>query len=264
MGPQQQKQCEQSAFPTCSADNQLDEGIAACLLNITYTFIYHQNKIDANYYEDAIAALKVSGILSNYARALGDNETVAAAANGSYNNKDRENELDIASRAVYCEIILVAALSHCIHMTFLALGMNVPELPTWEDAKDAPGPSNIRFSSLLKRIRKGDEMKTKIVSSFTPYFTKSDLNKDSPEYLKIGEDVWKELNHGIMCPFMSTKFALQDFHLFDRILGMMYLTTEDFFLRWNKLSPMTHCPSVARFDVETVAVAVAAERSCDF
>ena len=80
-------------------------------------------------------------------------------------------------------------MSHCIHIAFLALGMDVTALPTWGDMKDTPNPSNIRFLSLLKRIRKGDS--DNIAASFASYFAKTDLNTDSPEYSKIGEDVWK-------------------------------------------------------------------------
>mmetsp|Transcript_8932 Transcript_8932/g.15802 ORF Transcript_8932/g.15802 Transcript_8932/m.15802 type:complete len:328 (-) Transcript_8932:593-1576(-) len=241
------KMQHEPAFPA-SDHGKLDTDIAACLLSITHTFICHQNQIDAICYDDAVSTLQSCGILSDYAQTL--------------NGTNNEKELEFASRVVYCEIILVAAISHCIHISFLALGMDVPALPTWGDMKDAPNPSNIRFSSLLKRIRKGDS--SKVVASFAPYFAKTDLNIDSPEYSKIGEDVWKEFDHMLMLPWSCTKFALQDFVVFNRVKTAMYLPFSGMLTQWGEIDSTAHCPLVTRFDIETVAAAVAAEHECTY
>jgi hypothetical protein len=169
-----------------------------------------------------------------------------------------ENEMDLASRAVFCEVLLLTVTSHGIHSMFLALGTDVPPLPSWGDMRMAPPPSNVRFSSLLYRVRRDDNQ------AHAPYFWKKDLNKNSPEYSKIGEGIWKQMLD-LPIPDMCTKFSPRDNVTLQAMTGCAYLSLPgEMLLDWNNLDPSKHCSSVTRFDVETVAGAVATEHECDY
>lgn len=135
-----------------SSDDSNEEDIDACLVNIIHTVILHQSKLDTRWYEDCISALQSCGILKNYTE---------------YNQcADDANELELASQALFCEIILLIAMSHGIHSTFLTLGIDVPPLPTWDDMKNSPSPLDIRFSSLLHCVRRDESVAGKYHTIF--------------------------------------------------------------------------------------------------
>lgn len=130
--------------PTQDINDSKRDDINACLVNIIHAIIFHQSKLNEKWYEDCINALQSCGILEDYI----EHNSCAEDA----------NELEQASQAAFCEIILLVATSHGIHSTFLTLGLDVTPLPTWEDVKDAPKPMNIRYSSLLHRVRKDESV----------------------------------------------------------------------------------------------------------
>ena len=117
-----------------------DDGAEACVATIVRSMINFQSGLDARWYEDAVGAIRGSGVLSDYA------EANRCADDG--------REMDLASRAAFVEVALLASVSHGIHAAFLALGEEVPPLPTAEEMGGAPGPVNLRYSSLLRRVRR--------------------------------------------------------------------------------------------------------------
>ena len=193
---------------------------------------------------DCIKAILSCGLLSNYAKEIECQD---------------EKELQVAAHAVFCEIVIIAAWSHGIHSTFLALDAvdTMPSLPTFEDMKSAPNPMHINFSSLLKRVRQDDSI------ALAPYFIKGDINYKSKEYADIGEDAWKEMNYGPV-PYLCFRFVPKDLVPFARWLRISYLTVSEMLLSWGDLDKTRHCASVTRHDVETIASAVAGQKNCDF
>lgn len=239
-------------FPTPPKSSHRKSAIDYCLLNIVHAVICHQNRLDEIWYKDALAALKSCGILDEYANQL--------------KCVDVEDEMHLASHAAFCEIVLLAAVSHGLHSTFLSLGsllvhddMIVPSsLPSWEEMEGAPEPSNIQFSSLLHRVRSKGPF-----DSHAPCFYRSDLNKHSPEYAKVEKEVWEKIPNR-PTPDICTSFSPRDNVMFMQFLGAMYLTPLEILLDWSELNSAKHCSSVTRFDLETIAGAVAAEHKCDY
>ena len=65
-------------------------------------------------------------------------------------------------------------------------------------------------------------------------------------------------------PFMCCRNVPYDLAMFVNYLNAFYLTPIEMAVRWNGLNPEKRCSSVSRWDVETVAGAVAFEHSCDY
>ncbi|KAL7502513.1 hypothetical protein ACHAWX_000504 [Stephanocyclus meneghinianus] len=165
-------------FPV-APESDRNKKIEACLVNIVHAVVCHQNRLDEIWYNDAIVDLRESGILDVYAK--------------EFNCTDDVDEMNLASSAVFIEIVILAAASHGIYSTFLGLGKlggldgNIPPLPSWDEMRGAPGPSNIRFSLLLNRVRQYDSIAN------APYFHSWDADKLCPEYAKVEKDIWKQL-----------------------------------------------------------------------
>lgn len=201
------------AFPIPpTASLKRDTKVETCLVNIVHSVICHQNRLDEIWYKDALAAIQSCGILDDYANEL--------------NCKGDEHEMELASYAVFSEIVTLAAVSHGLHSTLLILGDmldgDVPVLPSWDEMKGAPGPSYIRFSSLLHRIRKGP------FDSHLPCFYRSDINKQSPEYAKIETEVWREISN-LPIPGICANFSPRDNVMFFKVHCSMYLTPRENF-----------------------------------
>ena len=232
-------------FPIPPGDTIPGE-VSKCLVAIIHSILCFQSKINDRWYKDCIHSLQACGILSNYKKRLQVEIDV--------------NELEVASHAVFCEIVVLTAWSHGILSTFLALDRldRMPELPTWQDMKYCPEPLNTRYSSLLHRIRRDDSV------AVAPFFNKRDINTKSPEYKKIDKDVWTKLPFGPM-PQICVSFVPMDTVSFGKWMEISYLKPSEMFLNWGEMHTSgRHCASVTRFDIETVAGAVAAAHNCDF
>ena len=223
----------EQTFPVPPTNDDVDESIKVCLMNIIHAMINWQFKLDTTWYADCLSVLQSCGILDNYIE---------------YNDcEDDKKELELASHALFCEIIILTSVSHGIHTTFLALGIDIPPLPTWEEIVDAPGPLNIRYSSLLHRVRRNKES----ISEVSPYFTKRDLNRSSPEYHRIKTEIEQMIFAPL--PYICVQFAFHDSIMLDKMLSTFYLTPIEMALHWNELDTSKRCSSVMRSDVETLA-----------
>ena len=225
-------------------DDRLD-GVRRCLASIILDVINRQDDLDAVWYQDSVATLR--------------------DAFEGYDDIGTGEEADLACRAAFCEVLLIAAASHGIRVAFLALGVDVPPLPTWgelatggEGGRVHPPPADaIRFSSLLRRVRRDEG------AAIAPYFLRRDVDAASPEYAKVDGGVWD----GMMfwpTPCMCTVFAPHDNAMFCGLLKTFYLSGGQMVRVWNTLDPSTRCPSVSRSDLETVAAAVASAHGCGF
>lgn len=235
-------------FPTdgSNSGSEVSEGIEKCLTTIIHALICHQDRIDQLFYEDAVDAIVSCGVLDEYANSF-------KADTGRPMGKE---DADLAARVVYCEIILLAAISHALHVTFMILGAQVPDLPSWVDMKGAPPPSNIRYLELLKQVRYDR------ASAFSPFFVSSDVIRDSSEYKKIRACTWAELSY-LPLPYRCAVLAIEDFVFFRSLHYTLYLPLKDMALRWGTLGP-SKCPTVCRRDVETVAGATAEAHRCAY
>lgn len=241
-------QKHEPGFPTDdNTRNNLSREVERCLVTIVHSVICHQDRIDQLFYEDAVAALLSCGLLDQYA------ESFKADTGRSMAKEDA----DLAARALYCEILLVASISHALHILFMGLGDgNVPSLPTWDEIESAPPPRNIRYRQLLKRIRYDPAF------SFSPFFVSSDVIRDGSEYEKIPSEVWAKLPYS-PSPYRCTILAIEDFVFFQSVHATLYLPPKDMMMRWNKIGP-AKCSTVCRRDVETVAGATAKAHQCSF
>ena len=240
--PAPDKEDEADGMESSSAEEE------ACLATIVHSLINFQSKVNARWYADAIDAIRTCGVLSAYA--------------GTHSCADDEGEMDLAGRAAFVEIVLLTAVSHGIHAAFLALGEDVPPLPTWEDVKDAPGPMNLRYNKLLRRVRRDEDV------AAAPFFLGRDVDRSSPECSKVDASIWTGMNFDATTdlPWVCAGFSPHDADfLIRQFLAVYYLSTGEMMLRWDGLGVTgRHCPSVSRFDAETVAAAVADAHSCDF
>ena len=230
-------------FPTAPTEKGtgISSAIATCLITIIHTLICHQDKIDVLLYNDAIADLQSCGILNDYASAVCDFD-----------------EIDLAARVAYCEIILVASLSHGLNVTFQSLGLEVPPLPTWDDIDRAPSPMNLRYTKLLRN----GAFTTNPSFAYAPYLPLSDLNKESLEYKQIPSDVWTALPKAPV-PFRCANLAVLDFaFFFQSYVPTLYLSLKEMLLVWNELDATKKCSAVTRFDLEVAAGATAAAHRC--
>ena len=224
---------EPSTFPIPPTNDDVDESIKACLMNIIHAMINWQSKLDIKWYQDCMNVLQSCGILGSYIKLN--------------NCGDDKKELELASHALFCEIIILTSVSHGIYTTFLALGIDIPPLPTWDEIEDAPGPFLIRYSSLLHRVRRNKES----ISEVSPYFTKRDLNRSSPEYHELKKVIEKMTFAPL--PYICVQFAFHDSIMLDKMLSTFYLTPVEMALHWNELDTSKRCSSVMRSDVETLA-----------
>lgn len=242
------KSSNKSDFPMRSQSNKaigsndVENLVDTCLISIIDPIINHQSKLDAKWYQECNNSIRACGFLNNYTKC---NQCA-----------DDTNELELASHAAFCEIILLAAISHGIHTTFLSLGQNVPPLPTFEEMQGGE-PLNIRFSSLLHRVRRDDS-----ISEVSPYFLKRDLNKNSVEYPKL-KDILDDLYYG-PTPWQCSVFSPYDTVMAIRYLDVFYLPMSDMILSWNELDSTNRCSSVTRLDTEALAEAIAAKYDCGF
>jgi hypothetical protein len=233
-----------SSVSAPSSNDGADDKIHTCLTTIVHSLVCFQNKINDTWYKDCIDALTTCGILSNYLQEV---------------QCQQDEELKVAAHAVFCEIVVLTAWSIGIYSSFLALDLldTLPGLPTWEDMRYAPKPMHIDFSSLLYKVRRDENV------AISPYFLKGDINEASSEYEKIGEETWSRVMFGPI-PWACVVFVPRDLVPFlQSWMNVTYLTPGEMLLSWGKLGN-GHCESVTRHDIETVASAVAAERSCDY
>ena len=226
-----------------------EDQVEACLATIVRSLINFQSGVNARWYADAVDAIRTCGVLSDYAAA--------------HRCADDEDEMDLASRAAFCEVALLASVSHGIHTAFLALGAGVPPLPTRGELNRAPGPLHLRYASLLRRVRRDDAV------AAAPFFRGGDVDRSSPECSKVDTSIWTEgmnFNGGTGMPWVCAGFSPYDADfLIRRFLEVYYLSPGEMLLRWDRLDATgRHCPSVLRRDVETVAAAVADGHACGF
>lgn len=263
-----------SFYLACSNVNH-DKGIsfksnnkvASCLTSIVHALVNQQPKLNQAWFDDAIQAIKESGLVSE-------------------NIFTNEEGVELACYSAFAEIVALASVSSGLYEAFVALNQATPLLPT----KAAPGPTNIDFSSLLKRVRRDENLVA------MPYFMISDVDTSSSEWMKLRESTREKLQGPTMLndksPMVGLCMAPEDLFMFDHFMSVAYMkagfvrtTTcceslaplffssshirnvfclQKVAMTWIPLDSSIYCPSVSRHDLETVASAIAAAHECNF
>jgi hypothetical protein len=184
-----------------SAFSSVNQKVASTVTSIVHTVVNHQANLNRQWYEDCLKEIKTCGLID---------------ASRYYSNQDLA--VTLACYSALSEIILLTAMSHGIHMLYLALDKELPKLPT----KAVPSePSYIDFSLLLHRWHHDPD---KITSSL--YYLWRDVNTKSPEFLKLSvytrEHLPKVLSS--MLPCVGVLFAPEDIVMYqERFMNVTYL-----------------------------------------
>jgi len=222
----------------------VDEEVAKVLTNLVHTVINHQNRADKNWYEQTMTALDAAGIVpENYA---GESRRALSAS-------------------LYSEIIVIAAMSHSIHVDFLTMGRDVPPLPSLEEMlNESPAPSMLDMTTLLK---KGRSIRYDEAQGFAPFILYGDLNL-SAAYKIFPTEMSKDLRSSTdtKSPLMGACFSPHDAALASEMVReSLYDLHRYVFDSTGRLDAKRHCSDqFDRYDKETVAVALAASYNCDF
>jgi len=139
--------------------------LADVLVNLVHAVVRHQSRLDEAWFQDTLSALDGSEVF------------------GSATPEDRETAL----YSVFNEIVVLAAVSHGIHIGHRCLLEPLPPLPT-NAPSSAATPSMLNFKALLKRQPRKD---TSVANC--PHFLFQDLDQSSPEFQKISAPARKLL-----------------------------------------------------------------------
>lgn len=192
----------ESLYSTCSGAShgpqitgEKNEAIVSCVTSIIHAVVNQQSKLNEVWFADSIKAIKESGLIPE----------------GLHN----EEGMDLAYYSAFAEIVALSSMSVGFQQAFTTLEESVPPLPT----KAAPGPLNVNFSSMLKRVRRDES----IVAM--PYYLSSDIDKTSIEWKKLREVTRNKISFQLnpMSPAIGLCMAPEDLMTFDRYMGAAYM-----------------------------------------
>lgn len=170
---------------------------------------------------------------------------------------------DYFLQTLFCEILLVATMSHSIHSLYLGLGQDPPKLPELESASDKK-PYWFDWTNALKPHKEG----LYYSGSWAPYLPRFAIDRKSPEFAKIDANLDLETFFASVgffpTPFVAVSYAVADYIWFRKWFDVVYVSlSQAFFFPFKALDPHQHCSdSVTRFDIETVASAVSNAHHC--
>ena len=207
------------------------------ILNLVHALVNHHTKLTAEWYQATSAALQEARLVPD---ALGD----------KYSRQ-------FMIWSLYCEICLLTAMSHAIHMAFLILDRDPPPLPQTSSTV----PTLVDFQKIKRKDRKIHDSDS---ISVAPYLKPSDLNISSPELKKLSPDAFQSLlrHLDLNSANVAMIFAPQDLAFWDFLEAIWYVPRSDRNHPHKALDSTTRCTDhITRYDLETVALAVAT--SCD-
>jgi hypothetical protein len=148
-----------------AVSSSVSQNVASTVTCIVYAIVNHQDKLNRQWYENCLEEIKTCGLIDA----------------SKYSASKRDVAVHLACYSALSEIILLTAMSHGFHVLYLALDKAPPKLPA-NAAAMAPGPSYVDFSLLLRRWRHDPDKTTASL-----YYLWPDVNKTSPEFLKLTE-----------------------------------------------------------------------------
>jgi hypothetical protein len=215
----------------------------ACLLNTVHALICHQSSLNDDWYDDTIQAMRDCNLLF------------------------KESKITQYHSALI-EIILVATMSHGIHMAFLVQGKEPVSLPKFEDIQFAPAPYQLNMENILKpgrKLRKYDWI------SHAPFVLFRDINLKSPEFSKISPEARKMVPPAYsysswpMQPHVCASLVYEDAYMLAQIQNVLYTPNQEVVMSFRHLDPAKKCTlAVTRFELEVVAEALAASYDCAY
>lgn len=193
--------------------------LEACLRGIVHSIVNFQSFLNVDWYRDAVQALKCSGI-----GIASQQHNVISEANANDTHKiDDEMKLAPVYSAL-TEVIVLTAVSHAIHVVFLALDYDEP--PSSSSSPPLPkicanGPSNIDFSSFLKKSTIPFDNK---ILEAAPLLTWKDINATSKEINLLRDSTVKQLRTILdpMSPSCAIGMAPEDLIMFNDFMTSCY------------------------------------------
>lgn len=231
-------------FPTSSETSEEKEKF---LVNAVHAVIRHQHRLDETWYKKT-----QSKIQSIY---LDDKSGNHVDVN------DSDEATKIRCHQIFCEIFSMAITSHVIQMVYVAMGEDVPDLPSYEkvEKKTKPFPvvKDFDFMSFLHSIPRD-----KNTSDYSPYVMKKDINMESREFQEFTDEMkeWYPSTVGIG-PRMCINFAPYDNRMMMDVIKTLYV--EDAELR-NMRTFDKKCTGVSRFHLEAVSAGYTGHMKCEF
>ena len=225
------------------------------ITGVVHAVINHQSRLDFNWYNRTI-------------------ESIAEARDILPSDIEGDKRTYLAVSA-FQEIVALSVVANSIRFTELLLDTNLVEgasnfenLPTLDTIQRSKAgrsqPLYLDWTDLVKRGKpREDETKC-----FTPYLYKFDIKKNSPQFMKLSEQAWKEA-FDLMFP-MTPRFGLtmcgEDLYFVEEVSGLFYLPAEQIPLCFSdKLDDTQFCSdSFNRRDSEWIAHHVAKAHDCAF
>lgn len=139
---------------------------------IIRTLVNHQSRIDKQWYDDAIGALKNSKIVSGYDDSIKSTNPYLA-------------------ECIFSEILILASIAHGIHSTYVLLSKALPTIPHVPASSDGVAVTPVRWDLLLK-----ENVKPRLDHTimWMPYILSWDINWNQTEHLYLDKEMQSRYN----------------------------------------------------------------------
>lgn len=216
------------------------------LAKMVHAIIRHQHRLDENWYDKTLSEI----------------ESIFLA---DWNDDGLDGDMrKVRCHAAFCEILNMAAASHGIHMFYISIGENAPDLPTIEEARKVvecgENSSNEKFdfNSFFKKVQRNPG-----VSKWSPYFKKDDINENSPEFQSLSKPLQDFLIRNVgRGPRICIFFAFMDAQIVADINVTFY--RDELLDKMAMVTMHGKCKGITRFQLETVATGYTGAVDCAF
>ena len=210
-----------------------DPTVRRILSPIIHKVINEQAGINEQWYRDSISAL---------------NDLTTAPAHDAADN-----------HTIFCEVLLLAAMSFGITTFYRGINKPCPALPT-NPLPEPPQPLALRVSDISCNQPRFDA-----TYNFCPFYLASDVKPELKSLIstRAWDAIAGFMNATAMTPLNSATWAIEDTGFFVHAMTVMYVPEHVVRTPWVPLEPH-HCSGVQRCQIELAAEAVAAAYACAF
>jgi hypothetical protein len=170
--------------------------------------VNHQNRLDRDWYESALQAL---------------NECLSFPPNRDDTTTAYKGWL----HAAMCEVIILTSVAHCFHVAFLAMGKDLPTLPTLDQVlagKAAQvGPTLLDWTSLLKE---GKKIQYDADFCFAHYVPLSNIDQKGETFHAFSAETkaaLKSTTEIFAKPYYTLAFSPEDARIMLACMGKFYM-----------------------------------------